>query len=96
MAPLVLDEEETVDEDEEHGHDDHQHHHQPAVQPPHPAHQAPHLIIIIIIIIIINILWEVPIKKKTVNIFLSSISELNYLLSTSGVFLINNYKQNIE
>ena len=94
MAPLVLDEEETVDEDEEHGHDDHQHHHQPAVQPPHPAHQAPHLIIIIIIIIIINILWEVPIKKKQWTDFYPVY--LNYLLSTSGVFLINNYKQNIE
>ena len=32
MAPLILDEEEAVDEDEDHGDNDHQHNHQAAVQ----------------------------------------------------------------
>ena len=43
VAPLVLDEEEAVDEDEDHGHDDHQHHHQAAVQGLQATHAAPHL-----------------------------------------------------
>ena len=43
MAPLILDEEEAVDEDEDHGDNDHQHHHQAAVQVLQSTQRAPHL-----------------------------------------------------
>ena len=43
MAPLILDEEEAVDEDEDHGDYDHQHHHQAAVQVLQSTQRASHL-----------------------------------------------------
>ena len=43
MAPLILDQEEAVDEDEDHGDDDHQHHHQAAVQVLQATNSTPHL-----------------------------------------------------
>ena len=43
MAPLILDEEEAVDEDEDHGDNDHQHNHQAAVQVLQSTQRAPHL-----------------------------------------------------